>query len=115
MEFGGWLLPVLKLLARGKRLRGTKLDPFSYTRERRMERRLIDDYEALLDLILADLDSDRLELADELAALPHAVRGFGPIKVAAVKRFYEERARNLERWNEQRGDRASARARASAA
>jgi indolepyruvate ferredoxin oxidoreductase len=115
LEFGGWLLPVFKLLARGKRLRGTKLDPFSYTHERRMERKLIDDYEALIEVILAGLDSDRLELADELAALPHAVRGFGPIKVAAVKRFYDERARKLEQWNLRRGDRATTRERASAA
>jgi indolepyruvate ferredoxin oxidoreductase len=83
-EFGGWVLPVFKLLARCKRLRGTKFDPFSYTRERRMERRLIVDYERLLEMFVAELNAARLDLAKELAALPQTIRGYGPIKDAAV-------------------------------
>ena len=45
-RFGAWLMPMLKLLARGKALRGTPLDPFGRTEERKLERRLIDEYEA---------------------------------------------------------------------
>ena len=46
MRFGPWLMPALRVLARAKGLRGTALDPFGHTEERKLERELIADYEA---------------------------------------------------------------------
>ncbi|WP_298373758.1 indolepyruvate ferredoxin oxidoreductase family protein [Azospirillum sp.] len=86
--FGPWMLPVLRLLAKGKRLRGTRFDPFGRTEERRQERQLIADYEAVMGEILHSLTRDTLALALEIAALPMEMRGYGPIKarnVAAAK------------------------------
>ena len=53
-EYGAWMMPMFRLLASLKRLRGTRLDIFGYTEERRMERRLIGEYEATVETLLAD-------------------------------------------------------------
>jgi len=97
-EFGGWMLPVLKFLARLRGLRGTRFDPFSYTRERKLERQLIADYEQLLERLVAELDGPRLALATTLAALPESIRGFGPIKEAAIVAANELRDSKLAEW-----------------
>jgi indolepyruvate ferredoxin oxidoreductase len=97
-EFGGWMLPVLKVLARLRRLRGTKFDPFAYSADRRLERRLLQDYERLLERVVAELDEGRFDLAVELVRLPEQIRGFGPIKQRAAARADEARERLLERW-----------------
>jgi hypothetical protein len=47
-SFGGWLTPMLRLLARGKALRGTAFDPFGRMAERREERELITWFEDIL-------------------------------------------------------------------
>ena len=83
-RFGPWLGPLLALLARCRRLRGGWLDPFGHTAERRLERRLIADYERSLDHALARLTPQRHALVVELAALPGKMRGFGPVKAANV-------------------------------
>ncbi|MEC9367768.1 MAG: DUF6537 domain-containing protein, partial [Pseudomonadota bacterium] len=83
-RFGQWMLPVFRVLARAKWLRGTKFDPFGYNAERRMERQLIADYEADLDVIAALLTPRNHARAVELARLPEAIRGFGPVKKASV-------------------------------
>jgi indolepyruvate ferredoxin oxidoreductase len=115
-EIGAWILPVLRLLARMKRLRGTKLDPFGYTRERRMERRLVAEYEQLLDLLVLELDAVRYETALRLASLPDRIRGFGPVKQQAVDAYEAERRELLHCWADQAGaGEASAEPRASAA
>ncbi|MCC5965908.1 MAG: indolepyruvate ferredoxin oxidoreductase family protein [Natronohydrobacter sp.] len=78
--FGPWILKGFKLLAALKPLRGTPLDPFGYTSERRMERQMIRDYESLILQILPKLTTENHALAVELAELPLQVRGFGPVK-----------------------------------
>src|SRR5690606_26269704 len=55
-QIGGWIVGPMRLLARLKRLRGTRLDPFGWSEERRMERRLIEEYEASLDELERILD-----------------------------------------------------------
>jgi indolepyruvate ferredoxin oxidoreductase len=80
MSFGPGMMSAFGLLARFKFLRGTALDPFGHTGERRTERRLIDDYEAMLDEVLAKLNADNHHLAVGLAAIPEKIRGFGHIK-----------------------------------
>ncbi len=83
--FGSWILGVLRVLARLRFLRGTALDLFSYSKERRLERQLIVDYEALLSGLCEELDEPHLATAVELAGLPDQIRGYGPIKEAAVE------------------------------
>ncbi len=80
MSFGPWLLPAFRLLAKLKFLRGTAFDPFGRSLERRTERRLIDDYEAMLDEVLDELTPDNHHLAVGLAAIPEKIRGFGHVK-----------------------------------
>ena len=92
--FGPWIFPVLTALAKLKRLRGTRFDPFGWTAERRMERQLIEDYERTISDILPALSPERHETAVELAKIPDMIRGFGPIKAAAVERA-KQREREL--------------------
>jgi indolepyruvate ferredoxin oxidoreductase len=80
MAFGRWMLPVFRLLAKGKRLRGTRWDVFGYTHERRLERQMIVDYERLLDEIAERLSPATHHTAVALASLPLEIRGFGHIK-----------------------------------
>ncbi len=84
MRFGPWMLPVLRMLAKGKRLRGTRWDPFALTAERREERRLIADFEALLDEIAARLTPANHAAAVALASVPQSIRGFGHVKKASI-------------------------------
>ena len=82
-----------RLLAPLKRLRGTALDPFGWTAERRMERRLIGEFETLLAELADHLTPDRRALAVELASLPQQMRGFGHVKTANVEKA---KAKELE-------------------
>jgi indolepyruvate ferredoxin oxidoreductase len=82
-EFGRWILPVLGVLARLKGLRGTWADPFGYGEDRKLERKLIADYEADLDLAERCLETGPVPLITELLALPQEIRGFGPVKKTA--------------------------------
>ncbi|MDO6679306.1 indolepyruvate ferredoxin oxidoreductase family protein [Shewanella sp. 4_MG-2023] len=79
-EFGPWILTAFKVLAKFKFLRGSKLDMFSYTNERKMERQLIKDYQADIKHIIENLNHDNLPLAIEIAQLPQMIKGFGHIK-----------------------------------
>jgi indolepyruvate ferredoxin oxidoreductase len=81
-----YLLPMLRLLARGRVLRGSVLDPFGWMRERRMERMLRDRYLALVGEIVFRLDGANLEAAVALASYPDDIRGYGPVKDESVKR-----------------------------
>ncbi|HEY5896163.1 MAG TPA: indolepyruvate ferredoxin oxidoreductase family protein [Burkholderiales bacterium] len=83
-RFGPWLGPVLSVLARLRGLRGTWLDPFGHTAERRLERKLLADYEREMGEALAGLTPESHARAVELAALPARMRGFGPVKAANV-------------------------------
>jgi indolepyruvate ferredoxin oxidoreductase len=98
-ELGAWLLPVLRVLAKLKWLRGTKLDPFRFGADRRLERELVARYEASLERIVAELDDVRFDLALSLASLPQQVRGFGPVKKAGA---VTARAAEQELWEQWR-------------
>jgi indolepyruvate ferredoxin oxidoreductase len=80
MKFGRWMLPVFRLLAKGKGLRGTAWDVFGYTKERKLERQMIADYEALLDEIAERLSPATHKTVVALASLALDIRGFGHIK-----------------------------------
>jgi indolepyruvate ferredoxin oxidoreductase len=97
--FGQWLWPVLGTMAKFRGLRGTMLDPFGRTLERRMERELADDYETTLQRALAKLDADNVEEIVKLADLHARVRGYGHVKLAnlaGVKRSERELAARLQ-------------------
>jgi len=81
-EFGARSMWMFRLLARMKRLRGTPLDPFGRTAERRMERALIKQYEGDM-AALVHVGPDRLDAAVAIAELPLQIRGFGPVKLAS--------------------------------
>ncbi len=82
IALGSWMGPVLRLLARGKRARGTWADIFGHTADRRFERRMISEYEALLTEIAQHLSAETHATACALAALPLQVRGYGHVKRA---------------------------------
>ena len=84
--YGPWMLRAFVILARLKWLRGTPLDVFGYQRHRRLERRLIGDYEQRVDELLAGLDRDNHPIAVEIASLPEQIRGFEHIKEANVRK-----------------------------
>ncbi|MFE8071968.1 indolepyruvate ferredoxin oxidoreductase family protein [Marinobacteraceae bacterium S3BR75-40.1] len=90
-RFGPWMERVFHLLAKGKVLRGTPLDPFGYTADRRLERRIIREYEADVAYLLKHLSRDHLDAARALAALPAQIRGFGPVKEAAYQEARKQR------------------------
>jgi indolepyruvate ferredoxin oxidoreductase len=86
-------LPVFRLLARLKGLRGTWLDPFGRQHDRIIERQMIADYADDLALIVASLNRGMVDTALALAQIPLEVRGFGPVKQAAFKAAKEKRER----------------------
>ncbi len=83
-EFGPWMMRAFWLLAKFKPLRGTAFDPFGRTAERRMERRLVAEYRARIEVIAATLTGENLNTAIAIAALPDDIRGYGPVKEKAV-------------------------------
>ena len=93
--FGPWMLTAFGLLAKFKGLRGTPLDIFGYSAERRRERALIGEYEATVDALIAGLGSDNHRLAVEIAEVPLAMRGFGHVKEANIACAKEREAELL--------------------
>ncbi len=88
MSFGPWMMSAFGVLAKLRFLRATPLDPFGYSAERRTERRLIADYEAMLDEVTAKLTPVNHPIAVALAAIPEKIRGYGHVKtrhLAAAK------------------------------
>jgi indolepyruvate ferredoxin oxidoreductase len=98
LTFGPWIFPVFRLLARCKFLRGTALDPFGYSQERRTERRLVRDYESMLDEVLAKLEPDNHHIAVGLAAIPEKIRGFGHVKMRHLKAAKADEAALFEQF-----------------
>jgi indolepyruvate ferredoxin oxidoreductase len=97
--FGSWMMSFFALLVHLKILRGTALDPFGYTEERRIERRLIDEYRALIEHLLAGLSPATLSAAVRLAALPEKIRGYGHVKAASVETVKREEQLLLEQFD----------------
>ncbi|MGI9412054.1 MAG: indolepyruvate ferredoxin oxidoreductase family protein, partial [Hyphomicrobiales bacterium] len=83
-EFGPWMVGAFRLLAKFKFLRGTRFDIFGYADERKRERSLIAEYEALVDTILGGLTPDSHALAVELAQVPEHIRGYGHVKESHI-------------------------------
>ena len=83
--FGPWVLHLFDVLAKFRGLRGSILDPFGYQPERQVERDLITEYEAVIDLMLRTpgwLSAQTVDVAVQVAAIPEKIRGFGHVKAA---------------------------------
>lgn len=93
IRFGAWLMPVFGALSKLRGLRGTPFDLFGYSSDRKIERKLLQDYLAMLDRARPMIDAPRLKIATELAQLPLSIRGFGPVKEEAVEDFYRNSKR----------------------
>jgi indolepyruvate ferredoxin oxidoreductase len=98
-SFGPRMMTGFRILAKLRRLRGTPLDPFGYSEERKAERRLLADYQQDLDLIVGLLSPATLEAAAALASVPATIRGYGYVKQAAATRAAGERKRLIDRIN----------------
>ena len=89
-SFGPWMLKAFGVLARFKFLRGSALDPFGHSAERRLERELIEEYEANVAYLLAELKADNYRTAVALAEIPEQIRGYGHVKEAALAKAREQ-------------------------
>jgi indolepyruvate ferredoxin oxidoreductase len=98
MRFGGWMMPVFKVLKNLKGLRGTPLDIFGYSEERRTERALIREYENTVERLLAGLTPQNHTLAVQIAAIPDEIRGFGYIKARNLAPARKKRDELLARF-----------------
>lgn len=97
LSFGPWMMGAFGLLSKLKGLRGTAFDVFGYTQERKTERKLVADYEALLREILTKLAPENHALCVALAAIPEKIRGFGHVKERHLKQAKAEEAELLVR------------------
>jgi indolepyruvate ferredoxin oxidoreductase len=98
LDFGPWMGRAMTLLARLRFLRGTPLDIFGRTEERRTERRLIVEYEAMIGEILTGLRADNLSLATRLAAIPEMISGYGHVKARHLEEAMALRDQLLGQW-----------------
>ncbi len=97
-EFGPWMMKSFAVLAKLKVIRGTALDPFAKTEERKKEVALISEYEETISELLESLTSDNLALAVEIAEVPENIRGFGHVKERHMKAADAERENLLGRY-----------------
>jgi indolepyruvate ferredoxin oxidoreductase len=102
-QYGPWMMSAMRVLTRFKFLRGTALDPFGRTEERKMERALIGEYEALVRELIGGLSAQKMPLALELANLPDSMRGYGHIKENNVKAAKVKWEKLLARWRSNEG------------
>ncbi|MFL4998494.1 MAG: indolepyruvate ferredoxin oxidoreductase family protein [Microvirga sp.] len=98
MSFGPWMMKAFRVLAGLKSLRGTPLDVFGYTHERRAERQLIREFEGLIEEIVTKLNADNHAVAVGLANIPQKIRGFGHIKDRNLKAAKAEEADLLAKF-----------------
>jgi indolepyruvate ferredoxin oxidoreductase len=97
-EYGPWMFTAFKWLAKLRTLRGTRLDVFGYTAERRSERQLIADYAVTVQSLLDKLDADNVGLAAQIAAIPEHIRGYGHVKEAHLLEAKAREAALLAQW-----------------
>ncbi|MEH6547607.1 MAG: DUF6537 domain-containing protein, partial [Sneathiella sp.] len=79
-EFGPWMMKAFGVLAKLRFLRGSALDPFGKSEERKSERALIGEYEKTMQEVCETLNAENLLLAAEIAEVPEQIRGYGHVK-----------------------------------
>jgi len=107
-EYGPWMRSAFQVLAKFKGLRGTMLDPFGRTEERRAERAVIGEYRQAIETILRSVDKQNLDLALEIAKLPMEIRGYGHVKARNLAAVRGKWMRLMEQWNDGEARRADA-------
>jgi indolepyruvate ferredoxin oxidoreductase len=101
--FGPWMLTAFRLLARLKGLRGTALDPFGRTEERRAERALIGEYRACIEELLTTLNAGNVMQAAEIARIPEEIRGYGHVKERHLKAARARWGQLMATWRSDAG------------
>ncbi len=97
-SFGPWMMRAFRLLSKLKWLRGTPFDIFGYTKERRIERKLIAGYECMIEEILHSLAPENHALAVALASIPEKIRGYGHVKTRHLEAAKAEEQNLLEQF-----------------
>jgi indolepyruvate ferredoxin oxidoreductase len=97
-SYGRGMLPLFRVLAKCKSLRGTPLDPFGYTQERKTERALVGEYRAVIEELLVTLERGDLGLAVEIAGVAEQIKGYGHVKTRHLEAARERWASLLPRW-----------------
>ena len=98
-EFGPWLMPLFSVLAKLKRLRGTPLDVFARSTERKLEQEDLLDYLNMMDTAIRKLSNDNYALIASLADAAKLLRGYGHVRADNREKFNQERKRLLEQIN----------------
>ena len=98
-QYGPWMMKAFKQLAKLKSLRGGTFDVFGYTEERKMERKLIEDYRVTIETLLKTLDAGNVGLAADIASVPEHIRGYGHVKEANFAKAKAREAELLKEWN----------------
>ncbi|WP_341909592.1 indolepyruvate ferredoxin oxidoreductase family protein [Polaromonas sp. YR568] len=99
-QFGPWMLTAFRALARLKGLRGTALDVFGRTEERRMERALIDEYRASVEEVMAGLNADNHAVALDIARIPEIIKGYGHVKARHLALARPQWAALMDGWRQ---------------
>jgi indolepyruvate ferredoxin oxidoreductase len=93
------MLKAMTVLARLRFLRGSVLDIFGYSAERKADREVLAQYRSMIDTLLNDLTTDRLTLATDIANLPDQLRGYGHIREQSLQEYESHRLQLLDRWH----------------
>ena len=98
-EVGPWAMTAFRLLAKLRFLRGTWLDPFRNSDERKLEQRLVAEFEADVDDVVAGLSATNHAAAVRLLSVPEAIKGYGRVKEASAVDAAKARAAALRQFN----------------
>jgi indolepyruvate ferredoxin oxidoreductase len=95
-RFGPWMFRAFRLLAKLRGLRGTAIDPFRYSADRKLDRAMLKDYQSLVDRIGRELNASNYETFLQLAELPADVRGYGPVREQAAESIREKQTQLIK-------------------
>ncbi|HEA54153.1 indolepyruvate ferredoxin oxidoreductase family protein, partial [Marinobacter antarcticus] len=95
-KFGPWMFRAFKLLAKFRVLRGTPVDPFSYSADRKMDRAQLKDYQQLVKRIVSELDASNYDTFLQLAELSSETRGYGPVREQAAEAIHEKQSQLIK-------------------
>ncbi|MBU2875532.1 indolepyruvate ferredoxin oxidoreductase family protein [Marinobacter salexigens] len=98
-QFGPWMFRVFKLLAKFRVLRGTPVDPFSYSSDRKMDRAQLKEYQQLVERIVSELDASNYDTFLQLAELGSEIRGYGPVREQAAEAVQEKHSQLIKALN----------------
>ena len=87
------LKPTLLVGVGDRVLRGTPLDIFGFSKDRRLERKLLASYRKDISKIIGKLNADNLATVIKIAELPDQIRGYGPVKEQAMEKSSAELAK----------------------